>query len=113
MLFELSVIPLGGDKHLSDELAPVLSLIDRSGLPYQLGPGSTCIEGGWEEAMELIRACHREARSRSKHVITLIRIEDDEGEHDKIRTNVASVEAKAGHTLETCADAESARHAER
>ena len=34
MLFELSVIPLGGDKHLSDELAPVLSLIDRSGMPY-------------------------------------------------------------------------------
>jgi uncharacterized protein YqgV (UPF0045/DUF77 family) len=63
--------------------------------------------------MELIRACHREARSRSKHVITLIRIEDDEGEHDKIRTNVASVEKKPGHALETCADAEPARPAER
>jgi uncharacterized protein (TIGR00106 family) len=113
MLFELSVIPLGGDKHLSDELAPVLSLIDRSGLSYQLGPGSTCIEGGWDEAMELIRACHREARSRSKHVITLIRVEDDEGEHDKIRTNVTSVERKAGHALETCAGAEPARPAER
>jgi uncharacterized protein YqgV (UPF0045/DUF77 family) len=63
--------------------------------------------------MALIRVCHREARRRSKHVITLIRVEDDEGEHDKIRTNVASVEEKAGHTLETCADAEPARHAER
>lgn len=113
MLFELSVIPLGGDRHLSDELAPVLSLIDRAGLPYQLGPGSTCIEGGWDEAMELIRACHAEARRRSKHVITLIRVEDDEGEHDKIRRNVASVEEKAGHALETCADTEPARRAER
>jgi len=61
VLFELSVIPLGGDKHLSDELAPVLSLIDRSGLPYQLGPGSTCIEGDWDEAMELIRAVENKA----------------------------------------------------
>jgi hypothetical protein len=46
-------------------------------------------------------------------VITLIRVEDDEGEHDKIRTNVASVEQKAGHPLETCADTEPARPAER
>ena len=54
MLFEISVIPLGGDIHLSDELAGVLSVVDRSGLPYQLGPGSTCIEGEWDEAMALI-----------------------------------------------------------
>jgi uncharacterized protein (TIGR00106 family) len=113
MLFELSVLPIGGDIHLSDELARVLEVVDRSGLRYQLGPGSTCIEGGWDEAMELIRACHGEARRRSSHVITLIRVEDDEGEHDKIRTNVASVEEKAGHALETCADAEPARSEER
>ena len=61
----------------------------------------------------LIRACHREARLRSKHVITLIRVEDDEGEHDKIRTNVTSVEKKAGRALETCADAEPAPSQER
>jgi len=113
MLFEISVIPLGGDTHLSDELAPVLSLIDRSGLSYQLGPGSTCIEGEWDEAMDLIRACHREARRRSQHVITLIKIEDDEGQHDKIRSNVASVEEKAGRPLETCAETEVARSAAR
>jgi uncharacterized protein YqgV (UPF0045/DUF77 family) len=52
MLFEISVIPLGGDIHLSDELASVLSVVDRSGLPYQLGPGSTCIEGEWDKAMD-------------------------------------------------------------
>jgi uncharacterized protein (TIGR00106 family) len=106
MLFEISVIPLGGDIHLSDELAGVLSVVDRSGLPYQLGPGSTCIEGEWDEAMDLIRDCHREARRTSKHVITLIKVEDDEGQRDKIRSNVESVEAKAGHPLETCVDSE-------
>ena len=71
------------------------------------------VETGWDEAMELIRACHGEARRRSKHVITLIRVEDDEGEHDKIRTNVASVEEKAGHALETCADTEPAQMEEK
>jgi uncharacterized protein (TIGR00106 family) len=105
MLFEISVIPVGGDIHLSDELAAVLSVIDRSGLPYQLGPGSTCIEGEWDEAMALIRDCHREARRFSKHVITMIKVEDDEGQRNKLRTNVESVEEKAGRPLETCVDA--------
>ena len=45
MLFELSVIPLGGDVHLSEELADVLAVVHASGLPYELGPTSTCIEG--------------------------------------------------------------------
>ena len=106
MLFEISVIPLGGDIHMSDELARVLSVVDRSGLPYELGPGGTCIEGEWEEAMALIQACHAEARRSSKHVITLIKVEDDEGQRGKLRSNVESVEAKAGRPLETCVDSD-------
>jgi uncharacterized protein YqgV (UPF0045/DUF77 family) len=115
MLFELSVIPLGGDIHLSHELGDVLALIDRSGLPYQLGPGSTCIEGDWDEAIALVRDCHREARRTSKHVITLVRIEDDEGQDGKLLSNVTSVEEKAGRPLVTAVapapDAESPRRA--
>jgi len=45
MLVELSILPLVGDGHLSDELAEVLKLIDSSGLSYQLTPTATCIEG--------------------------------------------------------------------
>jgi uncharacterized protein (TIGR00106 family) len=100
MLFELSVIPLGGDIHLSDELADVLAVVDASGLPYKLGPTSTCIEGEWEEVLATVQACHRTARRHSRHVITLLKIEDDAGEHEKMRTNVDSVEEKAGRALE-------------
>lgn len=100
LLFELSVLPIGGDIHLSDELARVLEVVDRSGLSYQLGPGSTCIEGEWERVLPVIRACHEEARRASPHVVTLLRIEDDQGQRDKIRTNVESVEAKVGKPLE-------------
>ena len=101
MLFEVSVIPVGGDTHMSDELGDVLSVIDRSGLPYQLGPGSTCIEAEWDEAIALVRDCHREARRKSKHVITLVKIEDDEGESGKLLSNVTSVEEKAKRPLAT------------
>lgn len=99
MLFELAIIPLGGDVHLSDELAVVLEVVHTSGLPYQLTPSGTCIEGEWDEAMSIIHRCHERARERSPHVITTIKIEDDAGEGDKLRRNVASIEEKVGHPL--------------
>jgi uncharacterized protein (TIGR00106 family) len=99
MLAELSVIPLGGDTHMSDELAEVLKLVDAYGLPYQLTPSGTCVEGEWNEVMELIRQCHSRVREKSPHVITMIKIEDEEGAHDKLSRNVISVEQKAGRTL--------------
>ncbi len=99
MLIQLTVVPLGGDIHLSDEIAEVLKMVDDSGLPYQLTPSGTCIEGEWDEVMELVRQCHERVRRDSPHVITTIRIEDDQGATDKLRRNITSVEEKAGRKL--------------
>jgi uncharacterized protein (TIGR00106 family) len=99
MLAELSILPLGGDSHTSDELAEVLKLVDAFGLPYQLTPAGTCIEGEWNEVMELARECHNRVRAKSPHVVTLIKIEDEEGEKNKLTRNITSVEQKAGRQL--------------
>jgi uncharacterized protein (TIGR00106 family) len=99
MLIELSLIPIGHNPHLSAELAKALQLVDASGLPYQLTPSGTCIEGEWEEVMTVIRQCHERVRKSTPHVVTLIKIEDDEGEQHKLTRNIASVEEKVGHPL--------------
>jgi uncharacterized protein (TIGR00106 family) len=99
MLAELTILPLVGDGHTSDELAEVLKLVDSYGLPYQLTPTSTCIEGEWNEVMELVRQCHQRVRAKSPHVVTIIKIEDEEGATDKLQRNVVSVEQKAGREL--------------
>jgi uncharacterized protein (TIGR00106 family) len=101
MLAELSIIPVGGNTHSSAELAKVLKLVEESGLPYQFTPSSTCIEGNWDQIMELIHRCHERARKGSSHVVTFIKIEEDEGERNKLAGNVASVEEKLGHALKT------------
>lgn len=101
MLVELSIIPLGTGAHISDELAEVLTEVDASGLPYQLTPAGTCIEGEWDEVMRVVRACHERARGRSSHVITTIKIEDQAGETNQLASNIASVRAKAGRRLQT------------
>lgn len=96
MLLELSIVPLGRDSHLSDEIAEVIKLVDASGLPYQLTPSGTCIEGEWDDVMALVRGCHARARELSAHVITTLQIEDEAGARDKLARNVRSVEEKLG-----------------
>jgi uncharacterized protein (TIGR00106 family) len=99
MLVELSIIPVGGDSHTSDELAEVLRIIDNSGLSYELTPSATCIEGEWDEVMSLVRRCHERVRGHCSHVVTSIKIEDEAGATNKLDANVASVEEEVGHPL--------------
>jgi len=99
MLVDLTIIPLRGGRHISDEVTEVIKLIDASGLPYQLTPSGTCIEGDWEIVMPLIRRCHDVVRSMSSHVVTFIKIEDESGKDNKLATNIQSVEHRLGRSI--------------
>jgi uncharacterized protein YqgV (UPF0045/DUF77 family) len=50
--------------------------------------------------MEVVKRCHDQARSVSEHVLTTIRIEDEDGVNDKLIANVVSVERAAGRKLQ-------------
>ena len=102
MLIELSINLLGRGTHLSHDLAEILKTIDDSGLPYILTPLGTCIEGEWDELMSLSKKCHDQARSLSSHVMTTLRIEDEEGATNKLSANVTAVEIAAGRPLRRC-----------
>ncbi len=101
MLVDFAIIPVGRGEHLSEPLAEILRIVDTSGLPYKLTPSSTCIEGDWQEVMEVVRQCNMRMREKSNHVITVIKIEDEEGATDKITRNIAAVEEAAGRKLST------------
>ena len=49
--------------------------------------------------MELARQCHDRVRSISSHIVTFIKIEDEEGVSDKLKRNISSVEQRAGRQL--------------
>ena len=103
MLVELSINPLGRGTHLSKELSEILKIIDDSGIRYCLTPSGTCIEGDWDEVMALVKRCHVRARALSSHVLTTIRVEDEEGATDKLSENIASLERAAERPLKTVA----------
>lgn len=96
MLAEFSVTPVGRGESLSDVVAACVEIVRRSGLPYELHAMGTILEGDYDEAMAVIRACHREARHRANRVTTLIKIDDRGGPKGRgmLRRKVESVEAR-------------------
>ncbi len=100
MLADLVIIPIGHSPHTSHVLADVLKTIKGSGLPYQLTPTSTCIEGSWDDIVAVVKRCHQIAHADTSHVVTLLRLEEDEVSSDKLKSNLESVEQKAGEAFE-------------
>ena len=99
MLAELSITLLGRGTDLSGDLGRILKIIDESGIRYKLTPSGTCLEGGWDEVMDLVKRCHREARSFCTYVLTTVRIEDESGATDKLNENISLVERAVGRQL--------------
>lgn len=99
MLFEMTLVPVGSDAHVSDEIASAIKIVEAAGLPFQLTPSATCIEGDWDEVMPIIQRCHQNLRRHAPHVVTLIKVEDEEDADNMLEKNVASVEEKVGHQV--------------
>jgi len=99
MIVEFSITPIGKGGSLSEDVARVLDLVDKSGLPYKLTPMGTVVEGGWDEVMALIKECHLLMLKHAPRVATWIHIDDRKGAKDRIRYKVKSVEEKLGREL--------------
>ena len=101
MLFELSLVPVNTGESLSTHIAKAVRIIDKAGLNYQVTPASTCVEGSWEEVMPVLQECHQYMKSVSNHVITTIKIEEDDTSPASLTQNVTHVTEKvAGNPAE-------------
>src|SRR5205085_9219921 len=49
LLAEFSIWPMDKGESVSEYVARAIDIVDRSGLPYKLGPLVTCLEGEWSD----------------------------------------------------------------
>lgn len=91
---EFSITPIGAGESLSGYVARCEKIVRESGLPHQLTPMGTVVEGEWDEILALIRACHMAVRADCRRVSTLIRIDDREGPPGRMERKVRAVEEK-------------------
>ncbi len=99
MLMELTVIPLERGHSMSSGLAPLIKIIDASGVDYRLTASGTLMEGRWEELLDLVKSCHAEMRKKTERVVTFLKIDDYGDRSGRLIGAVASIENKVGKAL--------------
>ena len=101
VLLEFSMSPLSKGESVSAYVARSLDVIDKSGLPYQLTPMGTIIEGEWGEVMAVVSACFETMRVDCNRISTQIRIDYRAGPGGRLKSKVDAVEKKLGRKLST------------
>ena len=104
MLFQLTMFPTvksTKDASSSKAVARVIDIIDRSGLPYRLGPMSTTIEGEWEPVMKVINKARLSLRREYPRLYISITIDDRKGAKKRVTGKIESVERRLGRKVRT------------
>jgi uncharacterized protein (TIGR00106 family) len=101
VLLEFSMSPFAKGESLSPYVARSLDIIDRSGLPYQLTPMGTIIEGEWAEVMAVVTACFEAMQADCERISTQIKIDYRAGPGGRITSKIDAVEQRLGRKLST------------
>jgi uncharacterized protein (TIGR00106 family) len=101
VLLEFSMSPFDKGESLSEYVARSLDIVDNSGLPYQLTPMGTIVEGEWEDVMALVTACYKAMSRDCNRISTSIKIDYRAGKSGRLKSKVRSIESKLGRTLAT------------
>lgn len=101
LLLEFAMSPMDKGESVSPYVARSLDIIDKSGLPYQLTPMGTIIEGEWAEVMAVVQACFERMSADCGRISTNIKIDYRAGKAGRLASKIASVEGKVGRKLST------------
>ena len=99
MLASFSVVPMGAGEGIKEIVAEALTIVDGSGLSYQLGPMHTVIEGTPEQVVDVILRCHRRVLELAPRVLTSITLDDRTGATGRLLGKVRDVEQILGKSL--------------
>ena len=101
LLAEFSLTPLDKGESVSTYVARSLDIIDRSGLPYRLGPMGTCVEGEWDEVMTVLRDVFARMSEDCDRVSIAFRGDWRRGRSGRLTAKIEKVETLLGRKLET------------
>jgi len=99
VLLEFSMSPLGKGESVSEYVARSLDIIDASGVPYQLTPMGTILEGEWDQVMAVVQRCYERMRADCPRITCSIKIDAREGKSGRLAGKIASLEQRLGREL--------------
>ncbi len=101
VLLEFSMSPFDKGESLSQYVARSLDIVDKSGLPYQLTPMGTIVEGEWDEVMALVTSCYKAMSRDCGRISTSIKIDYRAGKGGRLKSKIRSIETRLGRKLST------------
>lgn len=99
VLVEFSMTPLDKGESVSQYVSRSIDIIDRSGLPYKLGPMGTCIEGKWDEVFDIIKKCFEKMSSDCNRISVYIKVDYRKGKSGRLLSKIKSIEKKLGREV--------------
>lgn len=101
VLLEFAMAPGGKGESVSEYVARILDIIDRSGVPYQLTPMGTILEGGWDEVMGVVTACFKALEADCSRIGVTLKVDYRAGPAGRLHSKTARVEERLGRKLAT------------
>jgi uncharacterized protein (TIGR00106 family) len=101
LLAEFSIWPMDKGESVGAYVARCVDIVDRSGLPYKLGPLGTCIEGEYGEVMAVIALCQRSLEQDCHRFACTIKMVWRAGAAGRLEEKVKSVVDRIGREIRT------------
>lgn len=101
VLLEFAMAPHGQGESVSAHVARILDVIDKSGLPYQLTPMGTILEGEWDDVIGVVSACFRELERDCSRIGVNLKVDYRKGPAGRLRSKIEHVEQRLGRKLQT------------
>ena len=99
VLLEFSISPLNRGESVSQYVARSLEIIDASGLDYELHAMGTIVEGEIDQVLDVMKRCLVAMSTDCDRITCTAKLDYRKGHQGRIRSKVASVEAKLGRPL--------------
>lgn len=94
VIIEFSIFPMDKGESLSPYVARAIKMIQNSGLPYELNPMGTCVEGEWSEVMALLDRCFQELEKDCNRISLTLKADYRKGPSGRLKSKVKSVQEK-------------------
>jgi uncharacterized protein (TIGR00106 family) len=96
VIVDFSIFPVDKEAGVSPYVAKAVHIIRQSGLDYRIGPMGTCIEGEWEEVIEVVSQCFKKMKEDSSRIYMTLKVDYRQGYSGRLTGKVNSLEEKLG-----------------
>ena len=94
VIAEVSIFPMDKGESVSQYVARAIRIIQASGLPHELNPMGTCIEGEWEDVLNVVDRCFKELSTESNRINLSVKVDYRKGPSGRLKSKLASVQSK-------------------